>query len=133
MPVYEYRCKSCGETHEIEHGFNDERPTKCPTCGGQLIRVFHPIGVVFKGSGFHKTDYGKSGVRATSSETSGASGGEGKSGDGKPSEGKSTESKSGESKPSGEGSGDRKSGESKQATPKPSDSKPSDSKPAKAP
>ena len=143
MPVYEYRCKSCGETHEIEHGYNDERPTKCPTCGGQLIRVFHPIGVVFKGSGFHKTDYGKSGVRATSSETSGAGGGEGKSGDGKPSEGKSsegkssegksTETKSGESKPSGEGSGDRKSGESKQATPKPSDSKPSDSKPAKAP
>ncbi len=138
MPVYEYRCKSCGETHEIEHGYNDERPTKCPTCGGQLIRVFHPIGVVFKGSGFHKTDYGKSGVRAASSETSGASGAEGKSGDGKPSEGKSsegqsTESKSGESKPSSEGSGDRKSGDTKQAAPKPSDSKPSDSKPAKAP
>ena len=32
MPVYEYRCKSCGTTHEIEHGYNDERPTKCPTC-----------------------------------------------------------------------------------------------------
>jgi putative FmdB family regulatory protein len=63
MPVYEYRCKSCGKTHEIEHGFNDERPTACPTCGGQLVRVFHPVGVVFKGSGFHKNDYSRSGVR----------------------------------------------------------------------
>jgi putative FmdB family regulatory protein len=87
MPVYEYRCKSCGETHEIEHGYNDDRPTKCPACGGQLIRVFHPIGVVFKGSGFHKTDYGKSGVRATSSEGSGGSAGDSKSGEAKPVEG----------------------------------------------
>ena len=109
MPVYEYRCKSCGETHEIQHGFNDDRPTKCPTCGGLLIRVFHPIGVVFKGSGFHKTDYGKSGVRAASSESSGESAGDAKSGESKPgdaapksdkpAEGKSTESKTSESKP----------------------------------
>jgi putative FmdB family regulatory protein len=143
MPVYEYRCKSCGETHEIEHGYNDDRPTKCPTCGGQLIRVFHPIGVVFKGSGFHKNDYGKSGVRATASDTSGASAGEGKSGEGKPSDGKSGESKgeskSGEGKSAGEKSGESKSGDSKssdskQTPSKPSDSKSSsDSKPAKAP
>lgn len=63
MPVYEYRCKSCGKTHEIEHGFNDRRPTECPSCGGELVRVFHPIGLVFKGSGFHKTDYGGSSSR----------------------------------------------------------------------
>src|ERR1700687_18686 len=142
MPVYEYRCKSCGETHEIEHGFNDDRPTKCPACGGQLIRVFHPIGLVFKGSGFHKTDYGKSGVRAASSDTS--SGGEGKSGEGKSSDGtsgggKSAEWKSAEGKSSGDKSGESKSGESKsgeskQAASKPSESKSSsDSKPAKAP
>jgi len=69
MPVYEYRCKSCGKTHEIEHGFHDERPTKCPSCGGVLVRVFHPIGVVFKGSGFYKTDYGgTSAARQTSGE-----------------------------------------------------------------
>src|SRR5690348_8240073 len=64
MPVYEYRCKSCGKTHEIEHGFNDKRPTECPSCGGELVRVFHPIGLVFKGSGFHKTDYGGASSRA---------------------------------------------------------------------
>lgn len=67
MPVYEYRCKECGKTHEIEHGFNDARPTNCPSCGGHLVRVFHPVGVVFKGSGFHKTDYSSSGVRKDSS------------------------------------------------------------------
>ena len=63
MPVYEYRCKECGKTHEIEHGFNDARPTSCPSCGGHLTRVFHPVGLVFKGSGFHKTDYSSSGRR----------------------------------------------------------------------
>ena len=63
MPVYEYRCKACGKSFEIEHGFNDARPTSCPACGGQLVRVFHPVGVVFKGSGFHKTDYSSSTVR----------------------------------------------------------------------
>ncbi len=73
MPVYEYRCKQCGTTHEIEHGFNDVRPTSCPKCGGQLVRIFHPVGLVFKGTGFHKTDYTSSGVRkepATASSTS---------------------------------------------------------------
>jgi putative FmdB family regulatory protein len=65
MPTYEYRCKSCNSIHEIEHGFSDERPTTCPTCGGKLVRVFHPVGVVFKGSGFHRTDYAaKSGAEA---------------------------------------------------------------------
>lgn len=67
MPIYEYRCKACGKTHEIEHGFNDERPTRCPACGGTLVRVFHPVGVVFKGSGFHKTDYSGSGAKKTPS------------------------------------------------------------------
>jgi putative FmdB family regulatory protein len=57
MPAYEYRCTACGKLHEIVHGFHDQRPTQCPACGGPLVRVFHPVGVVFKGSGFHKTDY----------------------------------------------------------------------------
>ena len=69
MPIYEYRCKSCGTTHEIEHGFNDDRPTKCPACGAdQLVRVFHPVGVVFKGSGFHKTDYSGAGLKKSAPE-----------------------------------------------------------------
>jgi len=74
MPTYDYRCKDCGTTHEIQQGFNDERPTVCPTCGGHLTRVFHPVGVVFKGSGFHKTDYTTTGTRGGGSETSGSKG-----------------------------------------------------------
>lgn len=71
MPIYEYRCKSCGVVHELEHGYNDPRPTVCPACGGELVRIFHPIGVVFKGSGFHKTDYGgSSGAGTKSAESS---------------------------------------------------------------
>jgi putative FmdB family regulatory protein len=115
MPVYEYRCKSCGKTHEIEHGFHDVRPTECPSCGGELVRVFHPVGVVFKGSGFYKTDYGgsKSSPRAQASgdgsSSSGESGGESKgeskkepaaTSDAKPSDSKSSESKT-DPKPSG--------------------------------
>jgi putative FmdB family regulatory protein len=93
MPVYEYRCKSCNRTHEIEHGFNDVRPTTCPTCGGPLVRVFHPVGLVFKGSGFHKTDYAGSGVKPEA-ETKGA--------DTKPGEAKTegkTEAKPAQTKP----------------------------------
>ena len=107
MPVYEYRCRSCGKTHEIEHGFHDKRPTECPSCGGELVRVFHPIGLVFKGSGFHKTDDGGASVRS-------GSGGSGSSeGDSKPAESKSTDSKSADAKPSeskpAEGKSDKKS------------------------
>ncbi len=68
MPTYDYRCKECGTTHEIAHGFNDPRPTTCPTCGGPLARVFHPVGVVFKGSGFHKTDYTSTGAKKDAPE-----------------------------------------------------------------
>src|SRR5690348_14076836 len=108
MPVYEYRCKSCGKTHEIEHGFNDKRPTLCPSCGGELVRVFHPIGLVFKGSGFHKTDYGGASTRPS---------GESKpSGDAKPSE-----SKGGDGGTSGSTSSDAKT-EKKSSDPKPSGS-----------
>jgi putative FmdB family regulatory protein len=91
MPVYQYRCKSCGKTHDIEHGFNDERPTKCTSCGGQLVRVFHPVGVVFKGSGFHKTDYTSSGLRKESAATSASS--EPAKSDGKATDTKQTDTK----------------------------------------
>jgi putative FmdB family regulatory protein len=69
MPTYDYRCKQCGTTHEIVQGFNDPRPTTCPACGGQLVRVFHPVGVVFKGSGFHKTDYSGTGRKKDAGES----------------------------------------------------------------
>ena len=56
MPTYEYRCTNCDEHLEVVQSFSDDPLTKCPNCGGQLRKVFSPVGIVFKGSGFYKTD-----------------------------------------------------------------------------
>src|SRR5579863_8125160 len=56
MPTYEYSCKACGKHHEVVQSFRDAALTVCPSCGGELRKVFSAIGVVFKGSGFYKTD-----------------------------------------------------------------------------
>jgi putative FmdB family regulatory protein len=56
MPTYEYRCQACGEHLEVVQSFADEPLTTCGKCGGTLRKVFSPVGVVFKGSGFYKTD-----------------------------------------------------------------------------
>ena len=56
MPTYEYRCTNCGEHLEVVQSFSEEPLTECPNCGGQLRKVFSPVGIVFKGSGFYKTD-----------------------------------------------------------------------------
>jgi putative FmdB family regulatory protein len=56
MPTYEYVCKSCGEHIDVVQSFHDEPLNECPACGGQLRKVFGNIGIVFKGSGFYKTD-----------------------------------------------------------------------------
>lgn len=58
MPRYEYKCKACNKTFEVVHGFSD-CVESCAFCGGDVRRVFHPVGIVFKGSGFYSTDYGK--------------------------------------------------------------------------
>jgi putative FmdB family regulatory protein len=56
MPTYEYQCKSCGTHHDVVQKFGDDPLTECPSCGGPLRKVFGAVGVVFKGSGFYKTD-----------------------------------------------------------------------------
>ncbi|MGH9303098.1 MAG: FmdB family zinc ribbon protein [Acidimicrobiales bacterium] len=56
MPTYEYACKSCGEHLEVVQSFTDDSLTICPNCAGELKKVFGSIGIVFKGSGFYKTD-----------------------------------------------------------------------------
>ena len=56
MPTYQYRCTSCGEDLEIFQKFTDDPLTECPACSGELRKVFSPVGVVFKGSGFYATD-----------------------------------------------------------------------------
>ena len=55
MPRYDYKCKKCGESFEVTHGIG-EKVESCEKCGGEVRRVFHPIGIVFKGSGFYATD-----------------------------------------------------------------------------
>lgn len=55
MPTYEYVCKNCGESFEVFQSFSD-KPLKKHECGGDLQKVFHARGIVFKGSGFYATD-----------------------------------------------------------------------------
>jgi len=110
VPTYQYACTACEERMEAVQSFTDAPLTECPACGGALRKVFSAVGVVFKGSGFYKTDSRS----AAKSETK--------------SEGKS-ESKS-ESKSSGDATTSTSSGDSK--TSSSSDSK-AGSKPAGKP
>jgi putative FmdB family regulatory protein len=56
VPTYQYRCTECGEPLEAVQAFTDDALTECPACGGRLRKVFSAVGVVFKGSGFYRTD-----------------------------------------------------------------------------
>jgi putative FmdB family regulatory protein len=58
MPIYEYRCER-GHTFEVMQRMTDDPLTSCSTCAAPVQRVFHPVAVHFKGSGFYSTDYGK--------------------------------------------------------------------------
>lgn len=56
MPTYQYRCTNCGNELEAVQKFTDPALTECPSCQGALRKIFNAVGVVFKGSGFYKTD-----------------------------------------------------------------------------
>ena len=56
MPTYEYQCQSCQQRFDVVQGFHDAPLTTCEACGGELRKVFSAVGIVFKGSGFYKTD-----------------------------------------------------------------------------
>jgi putative FmdB family regulatory protein len=58
MPIYEYRCQK-GHNFEVMQRMSDDPITSCEVCGAPVQRVFHPVAVHFKGSGFYNTDYGK--------------------------------------------------------------------------
>jgi putative FmdB family regulatory protein len=57
MPIYEYRCEN-GHLFEVMQKITDDPVTQCEVCGAPVNRVFHPVAVHFKGSGFYNTDYG---------------------------------------------------------------------------
>jgi len=56
MPTYEYACTACGQHLEVVQSMSDEPLRECGNCGGALRKVFSPIGIVFKGSGFYRND-----------------------------------------------------------------------------
>ena len=73
MPIYEYRCEN-GHTFEVRQRMTDDPVASCQTCDAPVRRVFHPVAVHFKGSGFYNTDYGKAKRGAASSEASSSDG-----------------------------------------------------------
>lgn len=79
MPTYAYACKDCGHQFDAVQSFSDDALTECPQCQGALRKLFNSVGVVFKGSGFYRTD-SRSGASssngaATSSSSSSSTGG----------------------------------------------------------
>ena len=65
MPTYQYTCTDCGEPVEAVQKFTDDPLTICAACGGRLRKVFSPVGIVFKGSGFYRTDSRNGSVSAS--------------------------------------------------------------------
>jgi putative FmdB family regulatory protein len=71
VPTYQYACTECGERLEVVQRFSDDPLTVCSACGGKLRKVFSPVGIVFKGSGFYRTDSRSGPVGAGASNGSG--------------------------------------------------------------
>lgn len=92
MPIYEYRCLN-GHTFEVIQSMSDDPVTSCEECGAPVERVFHPVAVHFKGSGFYSTDYAAKGNSPAGKDSDSSSGDSG-----------------GSSEPSGSGSSSTKSG-----------------------
>src|ERR1700710_1083220 len=69
MPTYVYECSKCGDEFELYQSFSDEPLKKHPGCGGKVAKVFQPVGIVLKGSGFYKND-SRSGTKRAKSDSS---------------------------------------------------------------
>jgi len=123
MPLYEFRCESCGHEVEIIMAFSDPLPTACEACGGSLKKLLSAPAVQFKGPGFYLTDYGRSGSaadagrKAAASESAEAKASGETKGAGE-SKGPAESKPAGETKTSGESrsSGEGKSGSASGAT-----------------
>lgn len=87
MPTYSYACTACEHHFDVQQSFTDDALTVCPDCGERLRKLFGNVGVVFKGSGFYRTDSRKDGSRtsrggSSSSSTTSSDGGSSSSGSG---------------------------------------------------
>jgi putative FmdB family regulatory protein len=99
MPTYTYRCTKCGTEIEVVQSMSDPPLKRCKKCRGALRRTYHPVGIVLKGSGFHRNDYRSPKAGGSSSEKKESS---------SSSESKSSDSKSSDSKSSGGTSSEKK-------------------------
>ena len=75
MPTYDYQCRDCGNVIEVIHSMLEDGPTVCERCGGELRRVIYPTGIIFKGSGFYRTDSRSSASGSDSAASAPASSG----------------------------------------------------------
>lgn len=110
MPVYEYRCER-GHSFEITQRMADDTLTDCIDCGAPVNRVFHPIAVHFKGSGFYNTDYGRAKSDRNQNGGDPAGGDSSSSSKGEEGVGKATTKDGGEKAKQGSGSSSGSSGE----------------------
>ena len=102
VPTYQYACTSCEHRFEQVQSFSEDSLTVCPECEGRLRKLFNAVGIVFKGSGFYRTD-SRSGNGSVSE--SGSSGSEGSSGPGNSSSSSDSSSGSSSEGPSGSSGG----------------------------
>lgn len=70
MPIYEFECEKCHERYEIMVKLGEDLTKICVKCGGNLKKIFSPVGIVFKGSGFYTTDYKKKNTESENSKES---------------------------------------------------------------
>ncbi|MEV4673995.1 MULTISPECIES: FmdB family zinc ribbon protein [Actinomadura] len=112
MPTYQYVCTECGEPLEVVQKFSDDALTECPACTGKLRKVFSAAGIIFKGSGFYRTDSrgsGKSSSTAGSSSSASSNGSSGGSANGSSGDSGSAGSSSSSSGASASSGGDSSS------------------------
>ncbi|HEY3510117.1 MULTISPECIES: FmdB family zinc ribbon protein [Kribbella] len=114
MPTYQYQCTDCGEALEVRQSFTDDALTVCPNCQGNLRKVFNAVGVVFKGSGFYRTDSRSSGKGSVPAKSDSSSSGSSKASDSSSSGSASSSGTSGSS--SAASSGSSSSGSSSSGT-----------------
>ena len=117
MPTYQYRCTECGHDLEAVQKFTDAALTECPNCGGPLRKVYNAVGVVFKGSGFYRTDSRKAPAENGSSDGSSATVGADKGSGDKATAGGAKESSTGTAAKGSSGSSSSSNGSSTAAKP----------------
>ena len=122
MPTYSYACTECDNRFDAVQAFTEDALTTCPKCSGRLRKLFNSVGVVFKGSGFYRTDSRESAKSSVSSDSGSSSGSE-----------KTGSEKTGSDKTGSEKTGSEKTGSDKTGTAKPGSGSSTPSSSASAP